>query len=84
MRQPGADDDDLHRSAVVVVNDTPIAANVARRLTSSSWRRRPAGGRRVPLTWEGEVALRRGGLGSPVDRTSGEPARIGVLLGTRV
>lgn len=81
VRQPEAlTDDDLHRSAVVVVNDSSIAANVGRRLDKFVME---GGGLLVAAgsgaNWPGDVDLLPAALGGRVDRTSGEPARIGVL-----
>jgi hypothetical protein len=81
VKQPEAlTDDDLRRSAVVIVNDVAIATSVARRLerfVAEGGGLLVAAGPRT--SWPQEVALLPAALGSPVDRTRGEPARIGVL-----
>ncbi|HEX5109129.1 MAG TPA: BatA domain-containing protein [Vicinamibacterales bacterium] len=81
VRQPEAvSDDELRRSAVVVLNDVGIASNVARRLdryvTEGGGLLVSAGTR---ATWPAEVMTLPGSLGNPVDRRTGEPARISVL-----
>jgi hypothetical protein len=73
-------DDDLRRSAVVVVNDAPIAPNVGRRLG-----RYVQGGGGLFMvsgsraSWPQEVDVLPATLGLPADRTRGEPARLGLI-----
>jgi hypothetical protein len=81
VRQPESlTDEDLRRSAVVIVNDVTIATNIARRLerfVAEGGGLLVAAGSRAG--WPQEVALLPASLGSTVDRSRGEPARIGVL-----
>jgi len=80
-RQPEAlTDDDLNKSAVVVVNDMALAANTARRLgrfvEQGGGLFVAAGGR---ASWPQDVDVLPATLGASVDRTKGEAARVGVL-----
>lgn len=79
-RQPDAvSDDDLRRSAVVILNDVPVPASLARRLARFV---EQGGGLIVAAgaraSWPAEVDLLPGSIGAPEDRTR-EPARVGVL-----
>ena len=80
VRQPEAlTDEDLRRSAVVVVNDLVIGSNVGRRLekfvTEGGGLFVAAGSR---VNWPSDVTLLPGTLGSQVERTS-EAARMTVM-----
>jgi hypothetical protein len=81
MRQPDAvSDDDLRRSDVVILNDVPVPAGLARRLARFV---EQGGGLIVAAgaraSWPADVDLLPGSIGAPQDRTRGEPARVGVL-----
>ena len=73
-------DDDLRRSAVVVLNDVNVNAGLARRLAKYV---EQGGGVFVVAgpraTWPQEVDLLPAAIGNPVDRTRGDAARIGSL-----
>ena len=81
VRQPETlTDEDLKQSAVVLVNDAPIAANVGRRLgrfVQGGGGLFVVGGSRA--SWPQEVDVLPATLGVPVDRTRGEPARVGLI-----
>jgi Aerotolerance regulator N-terminal/von Willebrand factor type A domain len=81
VRQPEAlTDDDLRRSAVVLVNDTAVVSALARRLGRFV---EQGGGLFVAAgesaSWPQDVDLLPATVGTPVDRTKGEAARIGTL-----
>ena len=80
-RQPEAvTDQDLQRSAVVVVNDVAVPEGLARRLlrfVESGGGLFVAGG--VRANWPQDVDLLPATFGPPVDRRRGEPARVGLL-----
>ena len=73
-------DDDLRRSRVVVLNDVPVAAGLARRLLRFV---EQGGGLLVAAgpraSWPADVDLLPGAIGNPVDRTRGDAARVGAL-----
>jgi hypothetical protein len=78
IRQPEAlTDEDLRRSAVVLVNNAQVNGPVARRLLrfveDGGGLLVAAGDRAV---WPGDVDLLPATIGNPVDRTRGEAARI--------
>jgi hypothetical protein len=81
-RQPESlSDDDLRRSAVVLLNDVPVATPLARRLLQFVER---GGGLFIATgsraTWPADVDLLPASIGAPVDRTrGGDAARIGSL-----
>ena len=80
-RQPeGLTDDELNRSAVVIVHDVSIAQNTARRLhrfvEQGGGLLVAAGGR---AAWPTDVDLLPGTLGATNDRNKGEPARVGAV-----
>jgi hypothetical protein len=70
-------DDDLKRSAVVILNDVTVAPPLARRLKSFVER---GGGLFVATgsraAWPADVDLLPGSIGNPVDRTRGDAARV--------
>ena len=70
-------DEDLRRSAVVVLNDVDVSAGLARRLASYV---EQGGGLFVATgpraIWPQDVDL-PAAIGNPVDRTRGDAARIG-------
>ncbi len=73
-------DDDLRRSAVIVLNDVEVGAPLARRLA----RYVEQGGGLFVATgsrarWPQEVDALPGTVGPPVDRTRGDAARVGAL-----
>lgn len=73
-------DDDLRRNRVVVLNDVPAQAGLARRLA----RFVDQGGGLFVATgsrasWPADVDLLPASIGNPVDRTRGGAARIGAL-----
>jgi hypothetical protein len=73
-------DDDLRRSAVIVLNDVEVSAALARRLA----RYVEQGGGLFVATgsrarWPQEVDLLPATVGAPVDRTRGDAARVGSL-----
>jgi hypothetical protein len=81
VRQPeGVTDDDLRRSAVVLLNDVPVSATLGRRLGKFV---EGGGGLFVALgpraTWSQDVDVLPATLQMPVDRTKGDAARIGTL-----
>jgi hypothetical protein len=80
-RRPDAlTDDDLRRATVVVVHDVAIPAAVARRLgrfVEQGGGLFVAAGARA--NWPQDVDVLPGTLGLPMDRTRGEPARVGLL-----
>ena len=73
-------DDDLRRSAVVLLNDVDVSAGLARRLAKYV---EQGGGLFVATgpraTWPKDVDLLPAEIGNPVDRTRGDAARIGAL-----
>jgi len=78
-RQPdNLSDDDLRRTSLVVLNDTPVSTPLARRLLKfvdqGGGMLVAAGGR---ATWPRDVDLLPASIGNPVDRTRGEAARVG-------
>jgi hypothetical protein len=73
-------DDDLRRSAVIVLNDVEVGVPLARRLA----RYVEQGGGLFVATgsrarWPQEVDVLPGTVGPPVDRTRGDAARVGAL-----
>jgi hypothetical protein len=73
-------DDDLRRSAVVILNDVEVSTPLARRLS----RYVEGGGGMFVATgsrarWPQEVDALPGTVGPPVDRTRGDAARVGAL-----
>ena len=78
-RQPeNLSDDDLRRTSLVVLNDTPVSTPLARRLlkfVDQGGGMLVAAGARA--TWPRDVDLLPASIGNPVDRTRGEPARVG-------
>src|SRR5688572_4699219 len=79
-------DDDLRRSAVVVVNDIPVQAALARRLAryvEGGGGLLVAAGQRA--SWPSDVEALPASIGAPVDRTRGPAARVtGLELGHAV
>jgi len=73
-------DDDLRRSAVIVLNDVDVSTVLARRLARYV---EQGGGLLVATgpraTWPQDVDLLPASIGNPVDRTRGDAARIGAL-----
>jgi hypothetical protein len=73
-------DDDLRRSAVVVLNDVEVDAPLARRLTRYV---EQGGGMFVAAgpraRWPQDVDTLPATIGPPVDRTRGDAARVGAL-----
>jgi hypothetical protein len=73
-------DDDLKRSAVVVLNDVEVSASLARRLAKYV---EQGGGLFVAAgpraTWPQDVDLLPATIGNPVDRSRGDAGRIGSL-----
>jgi hypothetical protein len=73
-------DEDLKRSAVVVLNDVDVSAGLARRLAKFV---EQGGGLFVATgpraTWPQDVDLLPAAIGNPVDRTRGDAGRIGSL-----
>jgi hypothetical protein len=73
-------DDDLRRSAVVVLNDVDVSLGLARRLAKFV---EQGGGLFVATgpraTWPQDVDLLPAAIGNPVDRTRGDAGRIGSL-----
>ena len=71
-------DEDLRRSAVVVLNDVSVSTGLARRLSKYV---EQGGGLLVVAgpraTWPQEVDLLPATIGNPVDRTRGDAARVG-------
>ena len=71
-------DDDLRRSAVVLLNDVSVGAPLARRLARFV---EQGGGLLVAAgpraSWPADVDLLPASIGNPVDRTRGNTARIG-------
>jgi hypothetical protein len=71
-------DDDLRRSAVVVLNDVTMSAGLARRLVKYV---EQGGGLFVVAgpraTWPQDVDLLPAAIGNPVDRSRGDAARVG-------
>jgi hypothetical protein len=81
VRQPETvTDEDLRRSAVVIVNDTAVVAALARRLNRFVY---DGGGLFVAAgdraSWPQDVDVLPASFGAPVDRTQGDAARIGAL-----
>lgn len=72
--------DDLTRASVIVLNDIAVAASTAQRLTSFVER---GGGLLIVAgeraAWSGPPTLLPGVVGGAVDRSAGNPARIGAL-----
>jgi Aerotolerance regulator N-terminal/von Willebrand factor type A domain len=80
-RQPDAlSDEDLRKSAVVLLNDVEVTTGLARRLTRYVDQ---GGGLFVATgshaTWPQEVDLLPATIGPPVDRSRGDVGRIGAL-----
>ena len=79
-------DDDLRRSAVVVLNDVPVSAALARRLAryvEGGGGLLVAAGQRA--SWPSDVEVLPASIGAPVDRTRGPAARVtGLELGHAV
>jgi hypothetical protein len=80
-RQPEAvTDEDLRKSAVVIVNDTPVVSALARRLNRFVY---DGGGLFVAAgeraSWPQDVNGLPATYGAPSDRTQGNAARIGAL-----
>jgi hypothetical protein len=80
-RVPGeVTDDDLRQSAVVVLNDVEVSASLAKRLARYVDQ---GGGMFVATgpraTWPQEVDALPATIGPPVDRSRGDPARVGGL-----
>jgi hypothetical protein len=73
-------DDDLKRSAVVVVNDVAVPTGAARRIGQFV---EGGGGLFVVAgtraSWPGDVDVLPGTFGLPIDRTRGEPSRVGLI-----
>jgi len=73
-------DDDLRRSAVVVLNDVEVSVPLARRLARYV---EQGGGMFVATgpraTWPQEVEALPAAIGPPVDRTRGDAARVGAI-----
>src|SRR5687768_17389181 len=73
----GLSDDDLRRSAVVILNDAGVTAPLARRLKSFVER---GGGLFVATgsraRWPADVDLLPGSIGNPEDRSRGDAARV--------
>ena len=73
-------DEDLRRSAVVMLNDVPVSAALARRLARFV---EQGGGLFVAAgpraSWPPDVDLLPASIGNPVDRTRGDAARVGAL-----
>ena len=71
-------DEDLRRSAVVVLNDVSVSTGLARRLSKYV---EQGGGVFVVAgpraTWPQEVDLLPAAIGNPVDRSRGDAARVG-------
>jgi hypothetical protein len=80
-RQPDAvSDEDLKKSAVVLLNDVPVSTPLARRLArfvDQGGGLFVAAGPRA--TWPAEVDARAASLGNPVDRSRGVAARVGAI-----
>jgi len=90
VRAPGVDrvarrptsvtDEDLRRSAAVILSDVEVGAPLARRLARYV---EDGGGLLVATgsraTWPADVDLLPAEIGPPVDRTRGDPARVGGL-----
>ena len=73
-------DDDLRRSAVVLLNDVPVNQALARRLAryvEQGGGLFVAAGQRA--SWPQDVDTLPGPIGAPVDRTRGDAARVGAL-----
>ena len=73
-------DEDLRRSAVVVLNDVSVQPSLARRLSryvEQGGGLFVAAGQRA--TWPQEVDLLPGSIDNPVDRTRGDAARVDAL-----
>jgi hypothetical protein len=80
-RQPETlSDDDLRKSAVVLLNDVPVSMSLARRLARFVDQ---GGGLFIAagprMTWPADVDLLPASLGNVVDLTRGEAARIGAI-----
>lgn len=80
-RQPEAlSDEDLRKSAVVLLNDVPVPAALARRLArfvDQGGGLMIAAGPRA--SWPADVDVLAASLGNPVDRSRGAPARVGAV-----
>jgi hypothetical protein len=80
-RQPETlTDDDLKKSAAVILNDVPASPSLARRLgkyVANGGGLLVAAGPRA--TWPADVDVLPATLGMPVDRTNGDEAHIGAL-----
>jgi hypothetical protein len=80
-RQPDAvSDEDLKKSAVVLLNDVPVSTPLARRLArfvDQGGGLFVAAGPRA--TWPAEVDALPASLGNPVDRSRGDAARVGAI-----
>jgi hypothetical protein len=73
-------DDDLRKSAAVVVNDVVVSSSLGRRLlkyVEQGGGLFVAAGQRA--NWPADVDLLPGVVGDPVDRTRGDAARVGAL-----
>jgi hypothetical protein len=79
-------DDDLSRSALVILNDVPVSPAFARRLSrfvDSGGGLLVAAGQRA--SWPSDADVLPASLGAPVDRTRGDAARVtGLELGHAV
>lgn len=77
-RADAVSDDDLRRSAVVILNDAEVTAVLGRRLARFV---EQGGGLFVATgsraTWPADVDLLPASIGPPVDRTRGDAARVG-------
>jgi len=81
VRQPETlSDDDLRKTAVVLLNDVSVPLPLARRLARFV---EQGGGLFVAAgpraTWPAEVDLLPGAIGNPVDRSRGDAARVGAV-----
>ena len=79
QRQPETlSDEDLKKSAVVLLNDVPVTTSFARRLARFV---EQGGGLLIAAgpraTWPTEVDVLPASLGNPVDRSRGDAARVG-------
>ncbi|MBI4263671.1 MAG: BatA domain-containing protein [Acidobacteria bacterium] len=81
VRQPDAvSDDDLRRASVVVLNDVAVSTGLGRRLARFV---EAGGGLLVAIgpraSWPQEADVLPATVEAPVDRTRGDPARVGAL-----
>jgi len=81
VRQPETlSDEDLRKSAVVLLNDVSVPLPLARRLARFV---EQGGGLFAAVgpraTWPAEVDLLPGAIGNPVDRSRGDAARVGAV-----